>query len=98
MKRGKYSDDKYSRDLSHLKPDYLPAAKEDSFFTNFDNIKWDDPKPMDEPREGYRVIRGKARESKTSRDLYVKETVNAARTPITERKGLTGEDTFKHVS
>ena len=98
MNHGRYGDDKYSRDLGRLKSKYLPASKEEAYFDNFDQIEWKANDSDFVPGTNVRIIKGKARKNSACENLFIKESVNAARTPVLERKGLAGEDTFKHLN
>lgn len=80
--RGKM--DKHSADFD--RPSYLPGKKEPSYYDNYDSINWSKKTKF--------AVLGKSRKSKTTEMLYIKETVNAARTPVLEREGDTGEKSF----
>jgi len=80
--------DKHSRDIA--RPKWQGGKRESSYSENYDQIRWN--------KETKFAKRGKAKKNMATEALYIKELVNACRTPVWERKGDKGEKTFREVS
>ena len=72
--------------MSECKTGWFPGRISKPYRDHFDDIKW-------EATEKGIAQKGKAKQSTTSRNLEIDETVKAVRTPISERT----DKTFRYL-